>query len=170
MSEHPDIRDLLGPYVMGTLEPYEEREVEDHLQGCASCTEEAQELRLAHERLADLAYSTVAPPEDLKARVVAEIPRREASRRVPTWVAAVAAAFCVLAVLGAIITPDLLGGRDMASASLSPTGLAPGAGGDVTLNAPNFAASYPGVGVTAEYDKDPRASDAKMLSGELHEL
>jgi hypothetical protein len=26
------------------------------------------------------------------------------------------------------------------------------------------------VGVTAEYDKDPRASDAKMLSGELHEL
>jgi hypothetical protein len=26
------------------------------------------------------------------------------------------------------------------------------------------------VGVTAEYDKDPRASDAKMLSGDLHEL
>jgi hypothetical protein len=26
------------------------------------------------------------------------------------------------------------------------------------------------VGVTAEYDKDPTASHAKMLSGELHEL
>jgi hypothetical protein len=26
------------------------------------------------------------------------------------------------------------------------------------------------VGVTAEYDKDPTASDAKVLSGELHEL
>jgi hypothetical protein len=26
------------------------------------------------------------------------------------------------------------------------------------------------VGVTAEYDKDPRAGDAKMLSGELREL
>jgi hypothetical protein len=38
------------------------------------------------------------------------------------------------------------------------------------LNAPNFAASYPRVGVTAEYDEDPRASDAKMLSGELHQL
>jgi hypothetical protein len=25
------------------------------------------------------------------------------------------------------------------------------------MNAPNFAASYPRVGVTAEYDKDPRA-------------
>jgi hypothetical protein len=165
----------------------------------------------------------VAPPEDLKARVVAGIPGREASRRVPIWVAAVAAAFCVLAVLGVIITPDIFGGRVMASANLSPTGRAPDAGGevslqgtgenmemrleawglppckseqyyelwlvegdervsagsftvgqsgrvDVTLNAPNFAASYPSVGVTAEYDKDPRASGAKMLSGELHQL
>jgi hypothetical protein len=135
-------------------------------------------------------------------------------------VAAVAAAFCVLAV---IITPDLFGGRAMASANLSPTGRAPGAGGevsirgtgenmemrlevwglppckseqyyelwlveghervsagsftvgqsgrvDVRLNVPSFAGSYPKVGVTAEYDKDPRASEAKMLSGELHEL
>jgi anti-sigma-K factor RskA len=215
--------DLLGPYVMGTLEPYEEREVEYHLERCADCREEAQELQLAHERLADLAYSTGAPPEDLKARVVAGIPRREASRRVPIWVAAVAAAFCVLAVLAVIITPDVFGGRAMASANLSPTGRAPGAGGEVsirgtgenmemrleawglppckseqyyelwlvegdervsagsfsvgqsgrvevTLSAPNFAASYPSVGVTAEYDKDPTASHAKMLSGELHEL
>ena len=220
MSEHLDTRDLLGPYVMGTLEPREERDVEDHLQGCAGCTEEARELRLAHERLADLVYGTVAPPEDLKARVVAGVPRREASRRVPIWVAA---AVCVLAVLGVILTPDLYGGREMASANLSPTGRAPDAGGavsiqgtgenmemrleawglppckseqyyelwlvegdervsagtftvgrsgrvDVTLNAPNFAASYPSVGVTAEYDKDPRASDAKVLSGELREL
>jgi anti-sigma-K factor RskA len=220
MSEHPDTRDLLGPYVMGALEPYEEREVEDHLEGCASCREEAQELRLAHERLADLAYSTKAPPGDLKARVVAGIPRHEAGPRVPTWVAAIAAAFCVLGVL---IAPDLFGGQDLASANLSPTDRAPVAGGevsiqgtgenmemrleawglppckseqyyelwlvegddrvsagtftvgqsgrvDVRLNAPNFAASYPTVGVTAEYDKDPRASDAKMLSGKLHEL
>jgi anti-sigma-K factor RskA len=221
MSEHPGTRDLLGPYVMGTLEPYEEREVEDHLQRCTSCRQEAKELRLVHERLADLAYSTEAPPEDLKARVVARIPRREAGRRVPIWVAAVAAAFCVLAVLGVIITPDLFGAR--ASANLSPTGRAPDAGGevsirgtgenmemrleawglppckseqyyelwlveghervsagsftvgqsgrvDVRLNVPGFAGSYSKVGVTAEYDKDPRAGEAKMLSGELHEL
>jgi anti-sigma-K factor RskA len=221
MSEHPGTRDLLGPYVMGTLEPYEEREVEDHLQRCTSCRQEAQELRLVHERLADLAYSTEAPPKDLRARVVAGIPRREAGRRVPIWVAAVAAAFCVLAVLGVIITPDLFGAR--ASANLSPTGRAPDAGGevsirgtgenmemrleawglppckseqyyelwlveghervsagsftvgqsgrvDVRLNVPGFAGSYSKVGVTAEYDKDPRAGEAKMLSGELHEL
>jgi hypothetical protein len=38
------------------------------------------------------------------------------------------------------------------------------------MNAPDFAGSYPQVGITAEDDKDPRASDTKMLSGELHEL
>jgi anti-sigma-K factor RskA len=223
MGEHPDIRDLLGPYVMGTLEPHEVREVEDHLQECASCTEEAQELRLAHERLADLAYNTGTPPPDLKTRVVVGIPRRESRRRLPSWVAPVAAAFCVLAVLAVILTPDLFGGGALASADLTPTDRAPDAGGevsiqdtgenmemrlkawglppckreqyyelwlvegkdrvsagsftvgqsgrvDVKLNAPNFAGSYPKVGITAEHDKDPRASDTKMLSGELHKL
>src|SRR5215210_5394572 len=133
MSEHPDTRDLLGPYVMGTLEPNEEREVEDHLQECASCREEAQELRLAHERLAALAYNTETPPPDLKARVVARMSRGEASRGVPTWAAAVAAAFCILAVLAVILSPDLFGGGALASADLSPTERAPGAGGEVSI-------------------------------------
>jgi hypothetical protein len=223
MSEHPEIRNLLGPYVMSALEPREKREVEEHLEGCASCREEAMDLRLAHERLADLAYTTEAPPPDLKDRVVAGIPRREVRRRVPAWLTAVAAAFCVLAVLGALFIPDLFGGEAHAAATLSPTDRAPDAGGevsiqgagenievrleawglppckheqyyelwlvegkervsagsftvgpsgrvDVSMNAPNFAGSYPQVGVTSEWDKDPRPSDEKMLSGELHEL
>lgn len=223
MSEHPDTRNLLGPYVMGDLEPYEEREVEKHLGGCAGCREEVRELRFAHERLADLAYATHIPPEDLKERVVAGMPRREAGRRVPAWAAVVAAAFCVVAVLGAVSIPDLSGNRALASATLSPTDRAPDAGGEVSIedaggnmeirleawglpacerdqyyelwlvedeervsagsftvgpkgrvevnmNAPAFAGTYPAVGITAEHDKDPRASDTRMLSGELHEL
>jgi anti-sigma-K factor RskA len=223
MSEHPDTRDLLGPYVMGTLEPNEKREVEDHLEECARCTEEAQELRLVHECLADLAHGTEAPPPDLRTRVVAGIPQREARRRLPSWAAAVAAAFFVLVAIAVILTPDLFGGGALASANLNPTDRAPDAGGevsiqgtgenmelrleawglppckreqyyelwlvegndrvsagsftvgqsgrvDVRLNAPNFAGSYPKVGITAEHDKDPRASDTKMLSGELHRL
>ena len=223
MSEHPDTRDLLGPYVMGTLEPNEKREVEDHLEECASCTEEAQELRLVHECLADLAHGTEAPPPDLRTRVVAGVPQREARRRLPSWAAAVAAAFFVLVAIAVILTPDLFGGGALASANLNPTDRAPDAGGevsiqgtgenmelrleawglppckreqyyelwlvegndrvsagsftvgqsgrvDVRLNAPNFAGSYPKVGITAEHDKDPRASDTKMLSGELHQL
>ena len=222
MSEHPETRNLLGPYVMGALESREEREIEDHLEGCASCREEARDLRLAHEHLADLAYITEKPPPELKGRIVAGIPRRR-TRRVPSWVAAVAAALCVLAVLGAIFTPDLFGGGALASATLSPTDRAPDAGGevsiqgtgenmevrleawglpackreqyyelwlvegkervsagtftvgrsgqvDVRMNAPHFAGSYPKVGITAEYDRDPRPSDTKMLSGELHEM
>ncbi|HEX6711254.1 MAG TPA: anti-sigma factor [Rubrobacter sp.] len=223
MSEHPETRNLLGPYVMGALEPREEREVEDHLEGCANCREEARDLRLAHEHLADLAYITEVPPPDLKGRVVAGIPRRGARQRVPSWVAAVAAAVCVLALLGALLTPDLFGGGALAAATLDPTDRAPNAGGkvsiqgggenmevrleawglppckdeqyyelwlvegkervsagsftvgqsgqvDVSMNAPNFAGSYTQVGITAEDDKDPRASDTKMLSGELHEV
>ncbi len=223
MSEHPETRNLLGPYVMGDLEPHEEREVEDHLEECSGCREEARELQLAHECLADLAYATHIPPQGLKERVVAGIPRREAGRRVPAWAAAVAATFCVIAVLGAVFVPDLSGGKTLASATLSPTDRVPGAGGElniedagknmevrleawglpacerdqyyelwlvegeervsagsftvgpsgrveVNMNAPAFAGTYPAVGITAEHDKDPRASDARMLSGELHEL
>jgi hypothetical protein len=223
MSEHPEMRNLLGPYVMGSLDPREEREVEDHLRECTGCRKEAKELRIAHERLLDLAYASEAPPQDLQERVVAVTPRRDVRRRLPPWLAAVAAVFCVLAVIGAVFVPDLTGGRALASATLTPTDLAPDAGGhvsmadangnmevslkawglppceedqyyelwlvegeervsagsftvgpsgkiDINMNAPNFAGSYPVVGITYEHDKDPRASDAKMLSGELHEL
>ena len=223
MNEHPDTRNLLGPYVMGALEPREEGEVEDHLRECAACRGEARELRTVHERLLDLAYATEEPPHYLDEQVLAGIPRRQDRRRLPPWAAAVAAIFCVLAVLGAVLIPDLSGGRALASATLTPTDLAPDAGGEVSIrdagtnmkvrleawglpacaddryyelwlvegeervsagsftvgpsgkvevnmNAPDFAGSYPTVGITYEHDKDPRAGDAKMLSGELHEL
>ena len=223
MSEHPDLRNLLGPYVMGALEASEEREVEDHLRECAGCRGEANGLRSVHERLLDLAFATDAPPRDLEERVVAGIPPREVRRRLPSWVAAVAAVLCVFAVIGAIFVPDLSGGRALASATLTPTDLAPDAGGEVSIedakgntevrleawglpacednryyelwlvegeervsagsftvgpsgrvevdmNAPDFAGSYPAVGITYEHDKDPRASKMQMLSGELREL
>jgi len=221
MSEHPEMRNLLGPYVMGSLESREEREVEDHLRECAGCSEEANGLGIAHERLLDLVYATEVPPQNLEERVVAVIPRRHYRRRLAPWVAVVAAVFCVLVVLGTIFVPDLSGGRALASAALAPTDLAPDAGGqvsiedangnmevslkawglppcedgryyelwlvegeervsagsftvgpngkiDVNMNAPGFARSYPAVGITYEHDSDPRASDAKILSGELH--
>jgi anti-sigma factor RsiW len=133
MSEHPEMRNLLSPYVMDALEPREEREVEDHLRECASCREEAQGLRLAHERLLDLAHATGAPPQDLEERVVANIPRPRGRRRIPSWVAPVAAVFCVLVVVGAFFVPDLFGRRVLASATLTPTDLAPDAGGEVSV-------------------------------------
>ena len=221
MSEHVEMRNLLGPYVMGSLEPSEEREIEAHLRECAGCREEADGLRIAHERLLDLVHATEAPPRDLEERVVEEIPTHQDRRRLPAWMAAVAAVFCVLAVLGAIFVPGLSGGRALASATLSPTDRASDAGGEVSIedagdntevrleawglpaceddryyelwlvegeervsagtftvgpsgrvevnmNAPDFAGSYPTVGITYEHDRDPRAGDTKILSGELH--
>lgn len=107
MSEHPDRRNLLGPFVMGVLEPWEERQVEGHLQGCAGCRREARELRLAHERLAELARVTRESPRNLQGRVATMMPRREDRRLSPSWVAAVAAIICVLAGLGAVLLPGL---------------------------------------------------------------
>ena len=221
MSEHLEMRNLLGPYVMGSLDQREQREVEDHLRECAGCREEAYGLRIAHERFLDLVHATEVPPQDLEKRVVAVIPRRPGLRRLSPWVAVVAAAVCVLVVFGTIFVPGLLGGRALASATLAPTNLAPDAGGevsvkdagqnvevrlqawglppceddryyelwllegeervsagsftvgpngkiDVNMNAPGFVRSYPAVGITYEHYRDPRASDAKILSGELH--
>lgn len=140
MSEHPETRNLLGPYVMGALGAQEERMVEEHLEGCEHCREEAQDLRLAHERLKDLAYATETPPSGLKNRVVAGIPhgtpRRGSRRRVPPWWAAVAAVLCVLALLGAVFASGGLGlfaPETATTTSLRPTELAPGAGGELRI-------------------------------------
>ena len=137
MIEHPEMRNLLGPYVMGSLEPHEEKEVEDHLRECARCREEANGLRIAHERLLDLAYATEFPPRNLDERVVSAIPRRHHRRRLFPWVAVVAALFCALAVLGTMFVSDLSGGRALASATLTPTDLAPDAGGHISMEDAN---------------------------------
>ena len=130
MSEHLEVRDLLGPYVMGALGPEQEREVEEHLEECALCTEEVRDLRLAHERLADLANAVETPPPELKNRVLTAMPRRE-TRRVP--LVAAAALLCVLVVLGVLYSSGFFGGGQVASATLEPTDLAPRAGGELQV-------------------------------------
>jgi hypothetical protein len=134
MSEHLEVRDLLGPYVMGALGPEEEREVERHLEECAPCREEASYLRVAHERLADLANATETPPQELKSRVLRGMPRRE-TRRVS--LAAAAAVLCVLAVLGVLYSSGFFGQDEVAQATLKPTDFAPGAGGELQVREDN---------------------------------
>ena len=134
MSEHQEVRALLGPYVMGALDPEDEREVEEHLEECALCREEARDLRLAHERLADLANATEPPPQELKRRVSMGMPRRE-TRRVP--LVAAAAVLCALAVLGVLYSTGFFGTEEVASATLESTDLAPGAGGELRVREDN---------------------------------
>ena len=130
MNDHSRIRDLLGPYVAGMLEPEEEREVEKHLEGCSRCNEEALDLRLAHERLADLAGLSQTPPLGLKERVMEGMPRRE-TRRVP--LATAAAVLVLLAVVGVLYATGIFGREAVASATLEPTDLAPRAGGELRV-------------------------------------
>ena len=130
MNEHSRMHDLLGPYVAGMLEPEEEREVEEHLETCSRCSEEVLDLRLAHERLMDLAVLTHTPPAGLKERVMDGMPRRE-TRRVQ--LAAAAAVLFMLAVVGVLFASGIFGRDAVASATLEPTDLAPRAGGELSV-------------------------------------
>ena len=130
MNEHLQLRDLLGPYVMGALGPEEEREVEAHLEECPSCREEVTDLRLAHERLTDLVNMEESPPPELKDRLLTGMPRRE-TRRVP--LVAAAAILCALAVLGVLYYTGFFAPDEVASANLKATDLAPEAGGELRV-------------------------------------
>jgi hypothetical protein len=128
MRGHPELRDLLGPYVIGALEPDEEREVADHLEACPECRVEVRDLRLAHERLTDLASMEETPPRELKGRVLTGMPRRE-TRRVP--LVAAAAILLALAVLGVLYSTGFFAPDEVAAADLEATELAPQAGGEL---------------------------------------
>jgi hypothetical protein len=130
VNEHLQLRDLLGPYVMGALGPEEEREVEAHLEECPSCREEVADLRLAHERLTDLVNMEESPPPELKDRLLTGMPRRD-TRRVP--LAAAAAILFALAVLGVLYSTGFFAPDEVASANLQATDLAPKAGGELRV-------------------------------------
>jgi hypothetical protein len=134
MRAHPELRDLLGPYVIGALGPEEKRQVEEHLGECSSCKDEFRDLRLAHERLTDLANTEQTPPQELKSRVLGGAPRRE-MRRAPLLAAA--AILCALAVLGVLYSTGFFAPDEVAAASLEATDLAPGAGGELRVREEN---------------------------------
>lgn len=126
--EHRRIRDLLGPYVLGALTPEEELEVGEHLEQCGQCRSEEVDIRQAHEYMSDLASVIEAPPPELKSRAV-DRPRRSSRSLVPLAAAAVLLVLVGLAAAysAGVFTPAT------ATASLDPTQLAPGAGGELKL-------------------------------------
>lgn len=137
MSDHQRIRDLLGPFVTGDLDPEEARTVETHLERCAECGQEAESLRQAHEHLLDLAAASETPPRVLKDSVTAgryapAAPRPSAGWRRGLSRLAVAAAVLLLA-LGVAYVPGLLSDGEVAAATLEPTGRAPEAGAEVEI-------------------------------------
>jgi hypothetical protein len=67
----------LAPYLLGALEPEEERAVEVHLSGCDICSAEVDRLRLATDAL-PRSVLQVEPPPSLKASLM-EVVEREAA-------------------------------------------------------------------------------------------
>ena len=133
-EEHARARELLGPYVLGVLDPGEERAIEHHLAACAACRDEERGLRETHERLAGASIAASSAPPDLKARVLGTLPqRREGSRgTAPVRRAVAATVLLSLAVLVATYAMGVLD-RTEATATLAPTELAPGAGGELEV-------------------------------------
>jgi len=142
--EHLKVRDLLGPYVLGALDPEEEWEVEEHLSRCAACRAEERDLRRTHERLSDLAGIHEDPPPGLKPGVMGGLPRRgtlRETRRAPIFAAA--AALIALSLFAVFSSSGLIGRDAMASATLEPTPRAPEASGELRVRAddPNARAT-----------------------------
>lgn len=68
--DHDYYRELLGAYALGTLEPDERQELEEHLATCSECREELAMLRSAALAL-PLAAEEREAPVDLRSRIVA---------------------------------------------------------------------------------------------------
>ena len=95
MSDRPDPHLLTGAYALDALPPDEHETFERHLEVCGPCAEEVARLQVCAAWLGSA--TSFEPPEDLRARVLAEIgasdqepaaERRRGSEREPTAVPA----------------------------------------------------------------------------------
>jgi anti-sigma-K factor RskA len=76
--EHDPFIDDVGAYLLGALDPGEERAFEEHLETCGACRQEVLRLEMARDAL-PRAVDQVAPPESLKASLMATVRAEAAS-------------------------------------------------------------------------------------------
>lgn len=106
IEEHHELRERLGAYVLGALDPDERIEVEHHLDGCGPCRDELARLsplpslldRLSADEVAD---ESLDPPPELLARVLVRIDRerRRDRRRLRSWQGLAAAVLTAAALV-----------------------------------------------------------------------
>lgn len=133
-DEHRVLREQLGAYVLGHLSDEEVPGVRAHLDGCASCRAEVEELRAVVEVLPTAdpeRESRAAAPPELAERVFARIARARAEaglrrRRRLVSVLAAAAATAAVALAAVSLFPSASAGRQVAFAEL-PAGVDAGA-------------------------------------------
>jgi anti-sigma-K factor RskA len=120
---------LLGPYVLGELTDAEKQELERHLESCATCRENLDDVRYVH---GTLKTAVGGPPPELKEWVLARV--RAEARQSPTagwkaWLPAAAAVLLIAAVLGFGLLRMVSGPSD--GLALTSTSAAPQAGGEL---------------------------------------
>jgi hypothetical protein len=112
--------DLVGPYVLGALEPDEMEEMRRHLAGCRRCAAEARALAGLPALLdrAEVDEAPASPPpgleEEVLDRFVRERGRRQAARR--DWRRVAIPVIAVAALLAAVLVAVLPGGAEPAYA------------------------------------------------------
>lgn len=110
-ADHLQLRQLLGSYALGAVEPAQRTAVEAHLDGCEACREELAELDAVARKLA--LASPRRPPrpplppglgQRLFERIAAE--RRRRNRRTSVLTAAAAASLLVVLAVFAPVEDD----------------------------------------------------------------
>ena len=115
----PGCGDDVAPYLLGALERDDAERFERHLEGCELCQADVERLRPAVDALPASAEQ-VAPPPELRSRIMAEVKRDAAARRRaakpararPAWLRPMPAlaAACVLLLVGVGVGIGLSGG------------------------------------------------------------
>ena len=117
-----DMHDLVGAYAVDALDDQEREAYETHLAGCDQCLAELARLRESATVLATSA--SVAPPPELKNRVMAEV-RNQAAPVVPiesrrsrwsSWAPLAVAALAAL-VLGVVAVVQTIARNDLSGPS-----------------------------------------------------
>ncbi|MFF5291096.1 anti-sigma factor family protein [Paractinoplanes globisporus] len=150
MSEHET--ELLGAYVLGVLDRDEQAAVQTHLDGCAPCRREVDDLRQMEAALGEIppeAFLEGPPPDGdlLLQRTLREVRRsgRREARRIRVFVIAAAVVAVVVALgAGAVIGRGTAPATQAAKASSPPgarTGSATNAATGVSMNATVRAAA-----------------------------
>jgi len=110
MSVHEQFADDLALYALGALDGEERTTLEKHLEGCADCRRELEQLR-ADSALLALSVSGPKPPQRSRQRLMAAISREEkmptmvpVKRRFAWWgVVGWAAAAAMLVIAGLLL-------------------------------------------------------------------
>jgi hypothetical protein len=153
-----EIRQALGVYVLGAIDPAERAQVDEHLSSCPECREELASLAglpamlrkvpiVEAERLAALEQDPELAGVPSAEMLTSLIARTTNVRRVHRWRTVAAAAAVAIVALG--------GGAFVANAMQSPSAPAPANPGQVSWHQTSGNSPVSGAHLTVRYRHEP---------------